>query len=124
MLPRVREALLEQRKAFVEKFGREPGPDDPVFLDPDKVVPTPIDRARMDADLEKAIQDAGIDPAKAEVIRKLQRKRPLREIASSSDANEVRRDRLGQLCAMKTIIQLIVTPLRRRQLRSAAGSSA
>jgi hypothetical protein len=27
---------------FIEKFGREPGPDDPVFLDPDKALPTPI----------------------------------------------------------------------------------
>jgi hypothetical protein len=73
MTPRVYEALLEQRKAFVEKFGREPGPDDPVFFDPDKDLPTPIDPARFDADLEKAIRDAGIDPAKAEAIRKLLR---------------------------------------------------
>jgi hypothetical protein len=73
MTPRVYEALLEQRKAFVEKFGREPGPDDPVFFDPDKDLPTPIDPDRLDADLEKAIRDAGIDPARAEVIRKLLR---------------------------------------------------
>ena len=73
MTPRVHEALLEQRKAFIEKFGREPGPNDPVFFDPDKDVPTPIDPARIDADLEKAIRDAGIDPAKADAIRKLLR---------------------------------------------------
>jgi hypothetical protein len=73
MTPRVYEALLEQRKAFIEKFGREPGPGDPVFFDPDKDVPTPIDPARLEADLEKVIRDAGIDPAKAEVIRKLLR---------------------------------------------------
>ena len=73
MTPRVHQALLEQRKAFIEKFGREPGPADPVFFDPDKDVPTPIDPARFDADLEKAIRDAGIDPAKAEAIRKLLR---------------------------------------------------
>jgi hypothetical protein len=71
MTPRVHQALLEQRKAFIEKFGREPGPDDPVFFDPDKDLPTPIDPARFDADLEKAIRDSGIDPAKAEAIRKL-----------------------------------------------------
>jgi hypothetical protein len=71
MTPRVHEALLEQRKAFIDKFGREPGPGDPVFFDPDKDTPTPIDRARMDADLEKAIRDADIDPAKAEAIRNL-----------------------------------------------------
>jgi hypothetical protein len=73
MTPRVYEALLEQRKAFVEKFGRKPGPDDPVFFDPDKDLPTPIDPDRFDADLEKAIRDSGIDPAKAEAIRKLLR---------------------------------------------------
>ena len=73
MTPRVHQALLEQRKAFVEKFGREPDPEDPVFFDPDKDVPTPIDPARLDADLEEAIRDAGIDPAKAEAIRKLLR---------------------------------------------------
>ena len=73
MTPRVHDALLDQRKAFVEKFGREPGANDPVFFDPDKDVPTPIDPARMAADLEKAIRDANIDPAKAEAIRKLLR---------------------------------------------------
>jgi hypothetical protein len=73
MTPRVYEALLEQRKAFIETFGREPGPTDPVFFDPDKEVPTPIDPARMDADLEKVMRDAGIDTAKADAIRKLLR---------------------------------------------------
>ena len=71
MTPRV--ALLEQRKAFIEKFGREPGPDDPVFFDLDKDIPTPIDPDRLDADLEKARREAGIGPAKAEAIRKLLR---------------------------------------------------
>ena len=73
MTPRVHQALIEQKKAFIEKFGREPGPNDPVFFDPDKDVPTPIDPDRFGADLEKAIRDAGIDPAKAEAIRKLLR---------------------------------------------------
>ena len=73
MTPRVHDALLEQRKAFIEKFGREPGPNDPVFFDPDKDVPTRIDAGRLDADLEKAIRDAGIDPAKAQAFRKLLR---------------------------------------------------
>jgi hypothetical protein len=73
MTPRVHQALLEQRKAFIEKFGREPDPDDPVFFDPSKDVPTPINPERLDADLEKAIRDSGIDPAKAEAIRKLLR---------------------------------------------------
>ena len=73
MTPRVYEALLEQRKAFIEKFGREPGPDDPAFFEPDKDLPTPIDPARFDADLERALRDSGIDPAKAEAFRRLLR---------------------------------------------------
>ena len=71
MTPLVRDALLEQRKAFVDQFGREPGPEDSVFFDPDKEVPTPIDPGRMEADLRKAFREAGIDPAKAEAFRKL-----------------------------------------------------
>ena len=66
--PRVYEALLEQRKSFIEKFGREPGIGDPVFFDPDKDVPTPTDPDRMNADLEKALRDSGIDPEKAEAF--------------------------------------------------------
>jgi hypothetical protein len=73
MTPRVHAALLEQRKAFIEKFGREPGPGDPVFFDPDKDVPTPIDPDRMNADLEKALRDSGIHHEKAGAFRKLLR---------------------------------------------------
>jgi hypothetical protein len=73
MTPRVHAALLEQRKAFIEKFGREPGPHDPVFFDPDKNVPIPIGPDRMSADLEKAFRDSGIDPEKADAFRKLLR---------------------------------------------------
>jgi hypothetical protein len=73
MTPRVQEALLDQRKAFIDKFGREPGPGDPVFFDPDKDVPTPIGVDRMSADLEKTLRDSSIDPAKAEAFRKLLR---------------------------------------------------
>jgi hypothetical protein len=73
MTPQIQAALLEQRKAFIEKFGREPGPDDPIFFDPDQDVPTPIAPARLEADLDKVLRDAGFDPAKAEAIRKLLR---------------------------------------------------
>jgi hypothetical protein len=73
MTPRVYEALLKQRRAFIDKFGREPGPDDPVFFDPDKDVPSPIGAERMGADLEKALRGADIDAETAETIRKLLR---------------------------------------------------
>jgi hypothetical protein len=73
MTPRVHEALLEQRKAFIDKFGREPGPADPVFFDPDKDVPTPIGPDRMSADREKVLRDSGIDPEKAKAFRRMLR---------------------------------------------------
>jgi hypothetical protein len=66
MTPRVYEAILKQRTAFIDKFGREPGEDDPVFFDPDKDVPTPIDPDRFNVDLEKALRESGLDPEKAE----------------------------------------------------------
>jgi hypothetical protein len=28
----LREALIRQRESFIEKFGQEPGPDDPAFF--------------------------------------------------------------------------------------------
>jgi hypothetical protein len=42
MTDEVRDALLEQRKAFIAKFGREPRDGDPVIFDPTKDVPTPV----------------------------------------------------------------------------------
>ncbi|MGH8572835.1 MAG: hypothetical protein ACREX8_09695, partial [Gammaproteobacteria bacterium] len=35
-------ALEEQRKRFIAKFGREPGPNDPVFFNPDADAPEPL----------------------------------------------------------------------------------
>jgi len=48
-LPKMlRDALVEQRAAFRAKFGRDPGPNDPLLFDPDKDKPTPIGEARLD----------------------------------------------------------------------------
>ena len=32
------EAIAQQQQLFGEKFGREPGPEDPLFFDPDSAV--------------------------------------------------------------------------------------
>ncbi len=56
-------ALKEQLEAFRRKFGRDPGPADPVFFDPDAEEPRPIDGARLDAAITKALKDGGVDPA-------------------------------------------------------------
>jgi len=39
MTPEVADALRQQKQLFKEKFGREPGPDDPVLFDPDADAP-------------------------------------------------------------------------------------
>ena|SRR5919198_5675902 len=56
--------LIErQLEAFREKFGRYPGPDDPVFFDPNENTPVPL----IDEEYERAVvagmPQAGLDPA-------------------------------------------------------------
>jgi len=45
MTPEIAAGLKAQREAFVAKFGREPGPDDPVFFDPYADTPQPLSAA-------------------------------------------------------------------------------
>jgi hypothetical protein len=42
MTPEVHEALFQHREAFRAKFGRDPGPNDPVFFDPDATDPVHV----------------------------------------------------------------------------------
>jgi len=55
--------LKENRDRFVEKFGREPGPGDPVFFDPgsDSPVPVPITEDRLRRELTDACKKAGFN---------------------------------------------------------------
>jgi hypothetical protein len=53
--------LQEQRKAFIDKFGREPGPSDPVFFDPTSDIPTPLTENK----LESLFQDALLNTTSA-----------------------------------------------------------
>lgn len=46
-----REVFEQQMEAFVEKFGREPGPNDPIFFDPESDTPQPLSPEKI-ADLE------------------------------------------------------------------------
>ena len=59
MSPELVEHMEAMRKQFVEKFGREPGPDDPIFFDPDADTPAFLSPAKMKADWER-ICEAGI----------------------------------------------------------------
>ena len=42
-----------QREAFQKKFGRDPGPGDSVFFDPDADTPTPMTPDRIERSLER-----------------------------------------------------------------------
>jgi hypothetical protein len=64
--PELKAALHNQLRGFREKFGREPGEDDPVFFDPDADTPQPISSKQMDEISQKINQvmgEVGIDPA-------------------------------------------------------------
>ena len=62
MSPELREVLLKQREAFVQKFGREPGLTEPVFFDPTADDPQPLDADEVTVGLLKACEQAGLDP--------------------------------------------------------------
>jgi hypothetical protein len=49
---------------FRKKFGRDPRPDDPIFLDPDADEPRPVEEAKVGTATAQAMKDAGMDPAK------------------------------------------------------------
>ena len=55
------EAIVRQRELFIEKFGREPGPKDPIFFDPDFDVPTPLSKAKLKRGLIEAARKAGLN---------------------------------------------------------------
>ena len=55
--------MLDQRQRFVNKFGREPDPSDPVFFDPDADTPRQISEEMINSEMLKALAAAGVDPA-------------------------------------------------------------
>lgn len=62
----LRSALERQRTAFRDKFGRDPGPADPLLFDPDADEPTPLSQEAWDAaltDLAGNLDETGVDPA-------------------------------------------------------------
>ncbi|MDQ3973656.1 MAG: hypothetical protein M3276_04875 [Actinomycetota bacterium] len=61
--PKMKEALERQLERFRQKFGRDPGPGDPVFFDPDADQPLPIPPAKAEAAMVEAMEQADVDPA-------------------------------------------------------------
>jgi len=70
MEPLVRELFAR----FCEKFGREPGPNDPVFFDPDADSPVPLPPEKLEELWTKVIEAwegrGAITPATAYAMRK------------------------------------------------------
>ena len=55
-------AMRKQLKAFRKKFGRDPGPNDPVFFDPNSDVPKQMDPEEFDKVLMAALVKSGAPP--------------------------------------------------------------
>lgn len=58
MSKHLRKALLRQRQRFIDKFGREPTGDDPVFFDPDADTPQPQDLHEASMKIVEAMEEA------------------------------------------------------------------
>jgi hypothetical protein len=56
--------MRAQFEAFRKKFGREIGPADPVFFDPDSDTPKPIPEDLIRRQMAEAMANAGISPEK------------------------------------------------------------
>ena len=56
----MQEVLEDRMRAFREKFGRDPGPDDPVFFDPNKDVPTPYGPEDIDTMFDEALASGAL----------------------------------------------------------------
>src|SRR5688572_22746232 len=53
------QAVEAQRKEFIKKFGREPGPGDPLFFNPDADTPRPYPEERFPREMLEAMLAAG-----------------------------------------------------------------
>jgi hypothetical protein len=61
----VAEVLARQRQRFVERFGRGPRPDEPVFFDAEAASPTAWDEATVRAQLARPgmAEELGVEPS-------------------------------------------------------------
>ena len=59
---RTRGILEAQQQRFREKFGRDAGPNDPVFFDPDAAEPVPMSAVKVEAETIEAMRKAGTPP--------------------------------------------------------------
>ena len=60
--PKILKTLTALRAAFIAKFGREPGPGDPLVFDPDSNDPQPYPRSNFQERIKAAMIAAGTAP--------------------------------------------------------------
>lgn len=70
MTDELAEAVRHQIVLFEERFGRPPGPDDPLLFDPDQDEPAPLDPDKFLAEVERASARAGM-PEVGAAVREL-----------------------------------------------------
>ena len=63
-------ALKTLEAEFEQKFGRKPGPGDPIFFDPDSDTPQAMNVQKVTDELAFTMVRAGIDPALIYAFRK------------------------------------------------------
>lgn len=63
LTPEGMQIVHELRARFEQKFGRAPGPGDPVFFDAEADASGPIDQDRFDAAIIAAMEAAGVGAA-------------------------------------------------------------
>jgi hypothetical protein len=67
---RMEQAVLTQREAFRKKFGRDPGPDDPIYFDPRADEPKPMDASDLEDNVLAAMNEANLPLEFAYAYRK------------------------------------------------------
>jgi hypothetical protein len=58
----LQDAMRQQFRAFREKFGRDPGPEDPVFFDPESPTPAPIPLETLQREIVEVMTKARVSP--------------------------------------------------------------
>ena len=61
MPPELEEVFQEQTQRFIEKLGRAPGENDPIFFDPDADTPQEYPKEKINAIFADEMRKAGID---------------------------------------------------------------
>src|SRR5262245_11764496 len=61
--PEQAKGIREQFQRFTDKFGRPPGPDDPIFFDPSADEPRPVVDEVVDQHMLEAMHKARFHPA-------------------------------------------------------------